>query len=244
MHRIDLSSWSKELWKTSLPHLSIDCVVFGFDGSALNVLLLRTIGESAWSLPGGYINLNESGEQAARRILTQRTGAERIYLNNFGVFSDPERSKIYFADYPDELWHKQRFVNLGYYALVDQMSVNPKIDQYSDACQWVALNALPEMVMDHQEIITHAYTVLKEQLSYKPIGINLLPDKFTLPELQLLYQAVLGRKLNRGNFHKKIMRYDILIQLDEKRKGGAYKSPNLYQFDPEKYHKALKGLDW
>jgi len=240
----DITDASEEFWRSSIPHISIDSVVFGFLNGELNVLLLKIKEEENWILPGGYLQKEEAIDDAAKRILYERSGADKIFLNNFGVFGDLNRSESYFKDYPDNLWHKQRFITIGYYALVDQTKVTPKPDSFSDRCEWVPVESNPKMVMDHEVIIKKALSTLREQLSYKPIGYNLLPEKFTLPELQRLYEAILGKKLNRGNFYRKIMRYDILIKLDEQRKGGAYKSPNLYQFDEEKYNVALSGLNW
>lgn len=231
-------------WKTALPHVSVDCVVFGFNKNSLNVLLLKIKDDKDWILPGGYVFKNESLDDAAKRVLFERSGAERIFLNVFGVFGETNRSENHFADYQDDLWHKQRFITVGYYALVDQTRVTPIPDIFSDSCEWVSINELPVMVMDHELILKKALKTLIEQISYKPIGYNLMPETFTMPELQSLYETILGQKLNRGNFYRKIMRYDILIKLDEPRKGGAHKAPHLYRFDPEKYKKALNELNW
>lgn len=240
----EIQDASAEMWKSSLPHVSIDSVVFGFKNASLNVLLLKIKNDDHWILPGGYINKNESIDDAAQRILFERSGADKIFLNNFGVFGDLNRSEDYFKDYPDHLWHKQRFITIGYYALVNQSDVTPVIDIFSDSCEWVSVNHLPKMAMDHQSIIMKALAALREHISYKPIGYNLLPEHFTMPELQSLYETILGQKLNRGNFYRKIMRYNILTKLDEPRKGGAHKAPHLYKFDKENYEQALKGLNW
>ena len=114
------------------------------------------------------------------------------------------------------------------------------VDEISDACEWKSINELPDLMMDHRYIFDKALITPRKQLNHKPIGYNLLPEKFTMPELQKLYEIILGKKLNRGNFYRKMLRYDILIKLDEIRKGGAHKAPDLYQFDTEKYQLALK----
>ncbi|TDO24480.1 NUDIX hydrolase [Pedobacter duraquae] len=235
---------SKIFWEKAVPSVSIDCVVFGFHNDSLNVLLLRMKGEEAWMLPGGYLFKDESMEDAARRILYERSGAERIFLHAFGIFGGLNRSESFFDAYDDTLWHKQRFVTAGYYALVDQTAVTPAIDEFSDRCEWLPVDQLPAMLMDHGLIVQTALTSLREQLSHKPIGYNLLPETFTMPELQSLYETILGEQLNRGNFYRKIMRYNILIKLDEPRKGGAHKAPNLYRFDEEQYKKALSQVYW
>lgn len=236
---------SKTHWQTALPHLSIDCVVFGFDQSTLHVLSLKLKdNENNWMLPGGYVLKDEAIDDAARRILKERSGADKIFLNAFNVFGELNRSEGYFKEYDDNLWHKQRFVTIGYYALVDYKCVTPMADAYSEECKWIPIESLPEMVMDHSKIVQNALDTLREQIRYKPIGFNLLPEEFTMPELQNLYEAILGYKLNRGNFYRRIMRYNILTKLDKERKGGAHKSPILYSFDKENYQKALSEFSW
>lgn len=234
-----LSKLSDEAWKQFMPHISIDCVVFGFHAASLKVLLLRNREPQTWSLPGGYVGKQEDLETAASRILEERTGAQNIYLQQFKVFSEPNRSQAAFENMPDALWHKQRFVSVGFYALIPYLSVTPVPDETSDICQWCDIDNLPELMMDHQQILEGALQALRRELSYKPIGYNLLPEIFTMPELQKLYEIILDRKLNRGNFYRKIMAYDVLDKLEGARKGGAHKAPYLYKFNQEKYKAAL-----
>ncbi|TRX22213.1 NUDIX domain-containing protein [Flavobacterium franklandianum] len=231
---------SNEAWVKYLPNLSIDCVVFGFHDAVLKVLLIKIKEEKLWGLPGGYVLKTENLNEAASRILLERTGAANIYLQQFRVFSDLNRSEGFFENFDDAIWNKQRFLSIGFYALVDYSQVNLIVDEISDACEWTAIDELPKLMMDHGTIFEKALVALRKQLNYKPIGYNLLPEKFTMPELQKLYEIILGKKLNRGNFYRKMLRYDILIKLNEIRKGGAHKAPDLYQFDIEKYHLALK----
>lgn len=231
---------SQEAWENYLPSISIDCVVFGFHDATLKVLVLKLKEKTLWGLPGGFINKRENLDEAAGRILENRTGAENIYLNQFKTFGDLDRSEGFFEEYPDTLWNKQRFVSVGFYALVDYSQVHLIIDNISDACEWRSIEELPEFMMDHRVIFDSALRTLRKQLNDKPIGYNLLPEKFTMPELQKLYEIILNKKLNRGNFYRKMLRYDILVRLDESRRGGAHKAPSLYRFDLDKYDKALK----
>lgn len=231
---------SDKAWGLYLPNLSIDCVVFGFNEASLKVLLVQMKEDILWALPGGYVLKTENLNEAANRILRERTGAENIYLQQFQVFSDLNRSEGFFEEFEDTIWNKQRFLSVGYYALVDFSKINLVMDIYSDACEWKNIDELPELMMDHRRIFDTALNTLRKQLNHKPIGYNLLPEKFTMPELQKLYEIILGKKLNRGNFYRKMLRYDILIKLDEIRKGGAHKAPDLYQFDVEKYQLALE----
>jgi 8-oxo-dGTP diphosphatase len=231
---------SDEAWKVYIPNLSVDCVVFGFHDAILKVLVTRLKDKDIWALPGGYVLKTENLKQAANRILFNRTGAENIYLQEFKVFSDLKRSEGIFDEFSDTLWNKQRFLSVGFYALVDFHQVNLVMDDISDACEWKSIDELPDFMMDHRSIFDKALETLRRQLNHKPIGYSLLPDKFTMPELQKLYEIILGKKLNRGNFYRKMLRYDILEKLDESRKGGAHKAPVLYKFDLEKYQLALK----
>lgn len=235
-----LEEKSRENYLIYLPHLSIDCVVFGFHDASLKVLVVKLKEQSVWGLPGGYIRKEESMDQAASRILQERTGASNIYLQQFRVFGDLNRSEGFFEGYDRDLWHKQRYVSVGYYALVDFSEVTPVTDEFSDACEWLDVQKLPEFMMDHRVILDEALSVLRKQLNYKPIGLSLLPSKFTMPELQKLYEIILGKKLNRGNFYRKMLRFGILEKLNESRKGGAHKAPDLYKFDLKKYKDALK----
>jgi len=231
---------SEKAYQQYLPHLSIDCVVFGFHDAKLKVLLVKMKSIVQWALPGGYLGKQEELEEAASRILKERTGADNIYLQQFRLFSKCGRSEGFFNGFPEGLWHRQRFVAAGFYALVNYTHVEPVVDAVSDACEWKDINGIPDLIMDHRTILDEALLNLRRELNYKPIGYNLLPEVFTMPELQKLYEIILGRQLNRGNFYRKMMAYDILDKLDETRKGGAHKAPNLYRFNCERYTKALQ----
>jgi len=225
-----------------IPHLSADPVIFGFDQNELKVLLLKMNYRKQWLLPGGYIRKDEDLDEAVMRILKDRAGITDVYLEEFAVFGKKNRSEFYFEDFDETLFHKQRFVSVGYYALYNPDRFNLIIDDLSETCEWIYLSELPniEMAMDHREIIEKALLTLREKISHKPIGFNLLPEKFTLSELQKLYEVILGKELNRGNFYRKIKNLGILKKLDERRTGGAHKAPDLYSFDEENYAKALE----
>ncbi|MCQ9633400.1 NUDIX hydrolase [Chryseobacterium sp. WG23] len=233
------SAEAKEIY---LPHLSADPVIFGFDQNELKVLLAKMNYKKQWLLPGGYVRKDEDLDEAVLRILESRTGITHVFLEEFGVFGKKNRSESYFEDFDDSLFQKQRFISVGYYALYHSSEINPVADEMSETCEWVYLRQLQEieLAMDHREIIEKALLTLREKISYKPIGYNLLPEKFTLPELQKLYEAIFGKTLNRGNFYRKIKNLGILRKLEEQRRGGAHKSPDLYSFDQENYTKALK----
>ncbi|MBW3521586.1 MULTISPECIES: NUDIX domain-containing protein [unclassified Chryseobacterium] len=233
---------SEEAKDLFLPHLSADPVVFGFDQSELKVLLLQMTYRKQWLLPGGYVKKEEDIDDAAKRVLKERAGVSDVYLEEFAVFGKNKRSEFYFEDFDDSLWQKQRFVSIGYYALYNPDNANLVVDELSEKCEWISLSQLNEieLAMDHREIIEKALLTLRERITYKPIGYNLLPEKFTLSELQKLYETILGKELNRGNFYRKIKNLEILTKLNEQRRGGAHKSPDLYSFDEENYKKALE----
>lgn len=233
---------SKYCYDEYLSNISIDTVIFGFAEGNLKVLMLEMKFNRQWFLPGGYMHKNEDIDIAAKRILKDRAGVDHIFLKEFGIFGKQDRGENAFIDLPDENWFKQRFVSVGYYALVNYNMVNPKEDMFSETCRWIDLEDLSDLpiTMDHKKIIEKALYTLRTEISYQPIGYNLLPEKFTLPELQKLYEAILGRNLNRGNFYRKIKNLGILKKLDEQRRGGNHKAPDLYSFDEENYHKALE----
>jgi len=236
-----------------IPCLSLDCVIFGFHENQLKVLLLKMKNASQWCLPGGFIFKNEDVAAAAKRVLKERTGLSSIFLQQFNVFGKPQRSDSNFhreilrkegVRLKDDHWLLRRFVTIGYYALVEYSYVNPKPDNFSDFCTWRDVDHLPRLMMDHRAIIRAALQTLQLHLNYHPIGYNLLPDKFTMPQLQRLYETILHKKLDRRNFQRKIVSYKILRRLKEVRRGGAHKAPYLYSFDLKNYEKALQqGLE-
>ncbi len=233
--------------KDYLDHISLDCVIFGFHDNELKVLLLKHKTSNRWSLPGGFLMSTESLEAAATRVLKERTGVDNLFLRQFKVFSDPERTKIqlHLNSEPNQekikkhKWYGMRFISIGFYALVNFSNVTPRCDNLSDRCEWKNLSELPGLMFDHEDIINEALQTLRIQLNYQPIGNQLLPDKFTMPELQRLYETILGKSLDRRNFQRKILSFKILNKLNERKKGGAHKSPFLYEFNLENYQKAL-----
>lgn len=232
-----------------LSHLSIDCVVFGFHDNQLKVLVLKSKYVDEWSLPGGFVKSSDTMEEAASRILFERTGVENIFLKQFRVFSDPTRINPIFKedalkradiDMDNFAWLNQRFISIGFYALVEYSKVESKPDVISEKCEWKNIDEVGRLMMDHNQILNEALETLRLQLRYQPIGYNLLPEKFTMPELQKLYETILGRELDRRNFQRKILSYKIVKRLPERRTGVAYKAPYLYRFDLDVYNKALK----
>ena len=231
-----------------LNHISLDCVIFGFNNYELKVLLLHFKFSQEYALPGGFLKYDETLEQAAQRIVKERTGLDNLFLKQFKIFSNPERAKsnkavmdlVMAGTITDPSFFQKRFISIGFYALVDFMKVKPTPDFYYDRCNWVSLSTNLSMLLDHKQIIQDAITTLRLQLNQQPIGLKLLPQKFTMPELQKLYETILGRELDRRNFQRKMLNYNILDKLKERKTGGAHKSPYLYSFNIERYQKALE----
>ncbi len=236
-----------------LPAISVDVVIFGFHQNELKTLLLQLKDKETWALPGGFVFREEHLETAAKRVLQQRTGLTDIFLEQFHIFGDPERTRLNnrAAQLDKQLendeqltplkeWVLQRFVSVGYYALVEYTQVNPQPDLRSVECNWYDVHSLPSLMADHREIIERALKTLRQHLNSHPVGMNLLPREFTMPELQRLYETILGTSLDRRNFQRRILSYKILQRLPQKRTGGAYKAPYLYRFDHDTYQQALQ----
>ncbi len=214
-------------YKYPRPALTVDCVVFGLDDQdILKVMLIKRKlppFEGEWALPGGFVRVNESLDAAAKRELKEETGIEDVFLEQLYTFGAVKRDP------------RERVVTVAYYALVNlrDYSIHAATDA-SDA-GWFTLSDLPSLAFDHATILEVAINRLKGKVRYEPIGFELLPKKFTLSQLQRLYETVLGQSLDKRNFRKKILKMDLLTELNETQKGVAHRAARLYQFDEEKY---------
>lgn len=217
-----------------LPHLdsvfSIDCVLFGFDGKELKILLIERNEEPFkdwWALPGNIVGADESLDQSAARILYELTGLRGIFMEQYYAFGDPNR-------------HPQgRVITLAYYALIrlgGDKEVRPTTN-YAKRANWLPITDLPKLAFDHQKIYDKGLEKIKRRIKHQPIAFELLPEKFTLTQLQHVYELVLGKKLDKRNFRKKIVSFGVLKELDEKQKGVSYRAATLYRFDKRKYAK-------
>ncbi|MNS64543.1 NUDIX domain protein [compost metagenome] len=231
------------------PGLSIDCVIFGFHDNQLKVLLIKVERANKWALPGGFIPVDQDIDTAAVTVLNGRTGVEGVFLRQFATFGKVDRNKQHFDKKTLEYlkieeekgkWLTRRFVTIGYYALVDFSKILPNPANRHEIVEWIDHKEVPELILDHREILDKALDTLRIELNLMPIGYNLLPEKFTIPELQKLYETILDKKLDRRNFLRKITNIGILIKLDEKKSNVAHKAPNLYSFDKAKYDEVLK----
>lgn len=222
----------KYIYEYPRPAVTTDCVIFGFDGRELKVLLIERGIEpykGKWALPGGFIDLEEDAETCARRKLVQETGLENIYMEQLYTFSDVERDPRY------------RVISIAYYALVKLSDYNAKAGKDTTNVQWFSISDTPKLAFDHSKILDFAKERLKGKIKYQPIGFELLPEKFTIPDLYSLYETILQTELDNRNFRKKILSYNLLIDLDELQRGARNRAPKLYSFDKKRYEELTKG---
>jgi 8-oxo-dGTP diphosphatase len=211
--------------------LAVDCVVFGLSESDLKVLLIqRKIApfQLAWALPGGFVRLEETLDAAARRELAEEAGVTDVYLEQLYTFGDLNRDP------------RERVVTVAYYALA-KLS-DHRIQAATDAIGvgWYSLDELPKLAFDHQHIVDLARDRLRGKVRYAPIGFELLPPRFSLTQLQRLYEIILGTDLDKRNFRKKILSLDLLVETDEVEQGVRHRAARLYRFDRRKYDRLTK----
>jgi 8-oxo-dGTP diphosphatase len=234
-----------------VPHVSIDCAIFGYHEQELKVLLIKHKLIDAWCLPGGYIKRTETLAQAANRIVMERTGIGNLFLQQFKAFGDPGRAKTAEFDQDKWLanagvaltannWLNDQTISIGFYAITDFEKSIPKPDIMSVDCEWSDIRTIPKLAFDHDEMVAEALHTMRVQLYHYPIGYNLLPEKFTLTEIHSLYETLLGKKLDVSNFPKKLIALGLLTKLDEKRSIGPHRSPHFYKFNKEVYERVLK----
>ena len=221
-------------YKYPRPKLAVDCVVFGFDGKEdLKILLIRRLKEpfkGQWALPGGFVRVDQDSsiEIAAQRELREETMVDDLILEQFHTFGSKDR-------HPND-W----VATVAYYSLVN-LSAHPiGADTDVDKVEWFSTGEIFALAFDHQKIIAMALSKLRHRVRYEPIGFRLLPDKFTLPQLQSLYEAVLGTPLDKRNFLRKFRKMDLLIELSESQKGVSHRPAKLYKFDAGRYEDLKK----
>lgn len=253
----DLRSQMLKLIKESLPGVSIECVILGYEQGQLKTLLFQTRHEVTWSLPGGYIRKHEDIDEAAHRILEERTGLKSIFLKQFHTFGKKDRSHTNNREQYERIWKAlekfdldqdptiknwmdQRLITMGYYALVDIRKSYPHPHFFFEKCEWVSVENLPELFLRQQGTVSKVLDHLRLQLNYLPIGRSLLPEKFTMQDLQKLYEIILKRPLVRSNFQRKMLSLGILVRLEKHMTGAPNKAPFHYCFDHEQYEIALK----
>lgn len=230
-----------------IPQVAIDCVIFGYENRQLKVLVSKLDFKGDFNaLHSGFIGQEENLNDAAKRILEDRTGITDVYLQEIKVFGKVDQRRKTFLDtliasnYPDKeeflrenhdaySWFTKRFISIGYYALVDMNKVVPKLTQFDVAIDWYPIHEMPELIMHYDDVFNVALQTLKDDIDEKFNVFNLLPEKFTMKEVQQIYETVFERKFTRSNFQKKILDMDVLERLEKKYTGAKNKAPYLYR---------------
>jgi len=211
--------------------LTVDCVVFGLDEGDLKVLLIQRALEpfkGKWALPGGFVRVDETLDDAARRELAEEAGLQNVFLEQLYSFGEVKRDP------------RERVVSVAYYALVKLAAHDTRAATDAADARWFPISQVPKLAFDHADILATALTRLKGKVRYQPIGFELLPPKFTLSQLQHLYEAVLETGLDKRNFRKKVLGFGLLVPLKETQMTGRHRPAQLFEFDADKYEKLKK----
>ena len=218
-----MAEFSKDFFKTAV---TVDNVIFGFDESDLKVLVIKRGAEpykDLWALPGDFIYDSENIDDAAERVLRELTGLDNVYLEQVRTFGAVKRHPL------------GRVVTTAYFSLVkiNRYNINPA--SFAQKAQWLKVTEIQELAFDHNDILDACFQALKRRVRVRPIGFELLPPKFTLTELQHLYEAILEAELDKRNFRKKILSMDFIVDLNQSQEGVAHRPARLYEFDRSKY---------
>jgi len=211
----------------TINNLSLDCVIFGFENYELEILLIKRGIDpftGQWALPGGFILKEEEMEAGAKRVLYETTGVENIFMEQVAAFGGLHR-------YPD-----RRVFTVGYFALISPENYDLHPGMETRDVKWVKMDEIPNLPFDHNQIVNQALKRLRSRVRTKPIGFELLPEKFTLPQLQTLYEEILGKSIDKRNFRKKIQKMNLLKKLDEKENSNVGRAAFLYKFDQKAYN--------
>lgn len=240
----------KAIGQSLNPNVSVDCVIFGFDFDELKVLLIeREIPEGIaeadsprFALPGNLVRDDETLDESAQRVLNELTGLKNIFLEQYRAFGDPGRVR----SEGDRAWllstrtHPEaRVITVAYYSLIKLEDFQPSASSFARKVVWVPVSSVPKLGFDHNQILSQALTHLKNKLVNRPVGFELLPEKFTLSQLQKVYETILGTMLDKRNFRRKIFNMGILLPLEEKQTGVPHKPARLYRFDRDRYQELL-----
>ncbi|MDR1631446.1 MAG: NUDIX domain-containing protein [Dysgonamonadaceae bacterium] len=211
-------------------HVSVDCIILGFKDGEINVLIIKRKFEPLIrerSLMGGFVRKNESLNETVSRVVAEYTGVENVYMEQVGAYGEVNRD-------PGE-----RVISVVYYALIDMEQFDEKLEKQHNA-EWININNVGTLILDHNRFLNDTIQMVRRRTASRPVGFNLLPEKFTIPQLQSLYEAIYQKILDKRNFRKKIFEMDILEKLDEKEKNRSKRGAYYYKFNKEKYDSRLE----
>ncbi len=249
LKEFESTKWINLSKQNYIHQISIDCVIFGYQDRQLKVLIPKLIyNGDFWVLPSGFVLQDEDVDQAAERILHERTGINNIYLQQFQVFGKANRNNTAFLnrlielngellkdmnsnlyEVPDYNWFTKRFISIGYYALVDISKIVPQKSFIDESIEWYNIDEIPTLIMDNNDILEKALIALRTDIDEKLNVFNLLPEKFTMNEVQEIYETIFEKTYIRTNFQKKILELNVLERLEKKYTGAKNKAPYLYR---------------
>jgi 8-oxo-dGTP diphosphatase len=218
-------------YKYPRPAVTVDCCVFGVDDDGLKLMLIKRLAppfQDNWALPGGFVDMDETADVAARRELEEETGVKNLFLEQLYTFSGVNRDP------------RGRVISITYFALVKPDELVLQAGDDAKEVGWFRARKLPKLAFDHKDIVKTALARLEGKVRYQPIGFELLPRKFTLGQLQKMYQHILGRELDKRNFRRVILKMGILDALDEKQEGVSHRPSRLYRFNKSEYKRIVK----
>lgn len=211
---------------------AVDCIIFGYDGQDLKLLVIQRSFEpfkGKWSLVGGFVGESESAEDAAKRVLKELTGLDGLYMEQLHTFTAPQRDTV------------ERTISVGYFALIDIQKYKQQINEDYHPV-WFSINKLPELIFDHNAFVELAKEKLRYKAALHPLLFELLPAKFTMPQLQSLYQAVYNTEFDKGNFNRKLLSTKLLVKLKDKDKLSSKKGAFYYKVDSKKYNASFNSF--
>jgi 8-oxo-dGTP diphosphatase len=231
LEEIKSNQFEVDIYNKYTPYLvAVDCIIFGFIEGELKLLIIKRNfepGKGSWSLMGGFVGPEESMDEAGYRILNELTGLKNLYMTQLYTHGEINRDP------------GARVISTSYYALIQIQDIDPEHEMISNA-RWVPINELPELIFDHSKMVEMALESLRDEAHRKPIGFELLPPKFTLPQLQSLYEAIYQQTFDKRNFRKSILKMNLLDQLNEKDKENSKRGAFLYSFNEGKYKELLR----
>jgi ADP-ribose pyrophosphatase YjhB (NUDIX family) len=210
--------------------VALDCIVFGFENNQLKILLVKRDLEpesGAWSLMGDFLRQRENLDDAAKRVLHQLTGLEDVYMEQLHTFGNTDRDPV------------ERTLSVAYFALIKTQNLDNELAR-SHSAKWFSLDQIPELIFDHQDMVDAARERLKFQASHHPIGFELLPKKFTIPQLHQLYEAIFNNEIDKRNFSRKVLSMNILTKTNEKQKGFSKRGAFYYTFEKSNYDSLIQ----